>query len=67
MPSPLIARNELRDVTIPIDDKVRGNGQSLKIFFKPRIGLQIKLIEKKIRNERRAKLTGRQTDVVNHQ
>ena len=66
MPSPRVARNKLGNVTSAIDNKVCGNGQSLKIFFKPRIGLQIKLIEKQICDERRAKLTRGQTDVVKH-
>jgi hypothetical protein len=67
MPSPRIARYKLCDVTSAVDDKVRGNGQPSQIFFKPRIGLQIKLIEKEIRDVWRTKLTRRQTDVVNHQ
>jgi hypothetical protein len=67
MPSPFVTGHKLRDVAGAVDDKMCGDGQPSQIFFEPRVGLEIKLVEKKIRNEGCAKLSGRQTDVVNDQ
>jgi len=65
MPGTRVAGNKLRDVPAAVDHKMCRDSESLEIFLKPGVGLEIKLVEKQICDEGCAKLPGWQTDVVN--
>lgn len=66
MPGTIAKRNELHHVTIAPDQQVSGDPE-IDNFTKIGMSVGIETIGKKIADVRPAELTGRQTDIVNHQ